>query len=104
MNPASLLAPASLAVARELAAAFSALRTVGVADRALYNGILRAALERHPEFWGVWSIWEPDALDGRDRDFVNREGHDDTGRFVPLWNRRADGNGVGVEPNIGYEL
>lgn len=102
MNPASLLAPASLAVARELATAFAALQAVGVADRGLYNAILRAALERHPEFWGVWSIWEPEALDGRDRDFANQEGHDETGRFVPLWNR--GGAGFTVEPNIGYEL
>ncbi len=103
MNPASLLATGSLAVARELASAFSSLQAVGVIDRSLYNGILRTALEVHPEFWGVWSIWEPDALDGRDRDFANQEGHDETGRFVPLWNRGEGGHPV-VEPNIGYEL
>jgi DNA-binding CsgD family transcriptional regulator len=102
MNLASLLSPVSLAVARELAVAFASLQTIGVVDRALYNGVLRATLERHPEFWGVWSIWEPDALDGRDRDFANQEGHDDTGRFVSLWKRAKDG--PSVEPNIGYEL
>jgi DNA-binding CsgD family transcriptional regulator len=87
--------------ARLMADTLAMLKRLGVTDRAVFDGILRTTLESHPRYLGVWSIWEPNALDGRDRDFVNRAGHDGTGRYVPLWNR---GRGaIAVEPNSYYE-
>lgn len=59
-------------------------------------------LDRHPEFVGVWTVWEPNALDGKDRDFSNAPGHDATGRFVPFWNRV--GGEIHVEPNVNYDV
>jgi DNA-binding CsgD family transcriptional regulator len=63
--------------------------------------VLRETLSQNPEYLGVWSVWEPNALDGRDCDFANAPGHDGTGRFIPLWNRRG---GIHLEPNIGYDV
>lgn len=88
-------------VARELATALSSLKALGITDRKVYSDILKATLEQHPKFWGVWTVWKPDALDGRDRDFANREGHDETGRYVPLWKRTE--SGLRLEPNVGYD-
>ena len=87
--------------ARALADAFVALKSVGVTDRSVYDGVLRDVLANHPRYLGVWSVWEPNALDGRDLDFAHSPGHDETGRFVPLWSR---GSGrITVEPNSAYD-
>lgn len=58
-------------------------------DRALVDTMLRRILEENPEFLGVWTLWEPDAFDGRDAAFMRQAGHDATGRFVPYWHRSA---------------
>lgn len=87
--------------ARRLAEALLALKRVGVTDRGVYDAVLRNVLVTHPRYLGVWSVWEPDALDGRDSAFANSPGHDATGRFVPLWSR---GSGrITVEPNSAYD-
>jgi DNA-binding CsgD family transcriptional regulator len=87
--------------ARLMADTLTMLKHLGVTDRAVFDGILRTTLASHPRYLCVWSIWEPNALDGRDRDFVNRQGHDGTGRYIPLWNR---GRGaIALEPNVHYE-
>lgn len=100
--PSHLPDPSNISTARELAAIFGSLKRLGVIDRAIYSNILRATLEAHAEFWGVWSVWEPNALDGRDRDYVNHKGHDPTGRYVELWHRGEEG--IKQEPNLGYEI
>jgi DNA-binding CsgD family transcriptional regulator len=87
--------------ARLLADTLAMLKRLGVTDRRVFDGILRTTLESHPRYLGVWSVWEPNALDGRDGDFVNREGHDDTGRYIPFWNRGC--GSITVEPNVFYE-
>jgi DNA-binding CsgD family transcriptional regulator len=87
--------------ARLLADTLAMLKRLGVTDRRVFDGILRTTLESHPRYLGVWSVWEPNALDGRDRDFVDREGHDDTGRYIPFWNRGC--GSIAVEPNVFYE-
>lgn len=89
------------AIAKELATSLGSLKAMNMTDRSVMSDILRVTLERHPHFWGVWTIWEPNALDGRDRDFVNHAGHDATGRYVPLWKRTRQG--LRLEPNVGYE-
>ena len=88
--------------AQALAATFAQLRGLGVTDRRIFDSILREMLDRHPEFVGVWTVWEPNALDGKDRDFSNAPGHDATGRFVPFWNRV--GGQIHVEPNVNYDI
>ncbi|MCL2222605.1 MAG: methyl-accepting chemotaxis protein [Oscillospiraceae bacterium] len=50
---------------------------------------------------GAWSVWEPNAFDGRDSEFAGTEFHDDTGRFVPYVFK--DGNNVIVEALVGYD-
>jgi DNA-binding CsgD family transcriptional regulator len=94
-----MTAPAS--PARLMAETLTMLKRLGVTDRAVFDGILRTTLESHPRYLCVWSIWEPNALDGRDRDYVNRRGHDVTGRYIPLWHR---GRGaIALEANVHYE-
>ncbi len=62
-------------------------------SRDILNDILRRVLENNPSFLGAYSAWEPDALDGHDKDFAGKTdaGYDATGRFIPYWNRDANG-------------
>ena len=46
--------------------------------------LLVSILEQEPELEGIWTVWEPNAFDGRDNYFINyNEHHDETGHFVP---------------------
>jgi methyl-accepting chemotaxis protein len=72
-----------------------------IPDRMDLNRMLKQLLERNSHFIGVWTCWEPNALDGRDAEFVGKEGHDATGRFIPYWNRGA--GKIMVEPLVDYE-
>jgi DNA-binding CsgD family transcriptional regulator len=84
-----------------VATAFTALRRLGITRRETYSGLLHDALVARPELLGLWSVWEPDSFDGRDRKFRFAPGHDATGRFVPYWHR-----GYGspkLDPVTGYE-
>src|ERR1700712_2220759 len=93
--------PATRRPAQTLADALATLKQLGVTDRRVFDGILRSMLENNRHYLGFWSVWEPNALDGRDDEYVNQQGHDDTGRYIPFWNR---GSGViAVEPNVFYE-
>ncbi|MBD3308532.1 HAMP domain-containing protein, partial [candidate division KSB3 bacterium] len=71
-------------------------------SRERINDILRSLLVRNPNFVGVYTAWEPNALDGLDDLYADAEGHDETGRFIPYWSRNADGN-IALEPLVEYE-
>jgi DNA-binding CsgD family transcriptional regulator len=87
--------------AQLLADSLTALKRLGVTERSVFDRILRSTLERHTGYLGFWSVWEPNALDGRDQEWVNCQGHDDTGRYIPFWNR-SHGQ-INLEPNVFYE-
>ena len=76
-----------LIAVRTLSDSFVALKDTGVADRQAYSQSLKKTLETYPNLLGLWSIWEPDALDGRDMDYMNTAGSDATGRFLDYWYR-----------------
>ncbi len=91
----------AMAVARGVALAFEGMVN-HEASRTVAEGILRRALDENPDLIGVWTLWEPDAFDGRDSEARNRPGHDETGRFVPYWHR---GQGMPVlEPLKDYTV
>jgi methyl-accepting chemotaxis protein len=41
------------------------------------------------QLWEFGLFWEPNKFDGKDIEFANREGHDETGRFIPYWTRET---------------
>ncbi len=90
-----------ISVARTISNAFSGMKSAGFTDREAYNAVLRETLELNHTLLGVWSVWEPNALDGRDSQYRNSAGHDDSGRFIPAWNR---GTGlIDLAPTLDYE-
>ena len=92
----------AMASARNLAHSFSGMKESGIAaDRDMMNGMLKTVLEQNDDYLGVWSVWEPNALDGKDSEFVRKPGSDATGRFISYWNRVG---GVHLEPCYDYDL
>lgn len=72
-----------------------------VPARDLLNVVLATNLKASPDLLAYSCCCEPDKLDGRDRDFVNQDGHDASGRFIAYWNR-ASGH-VALEPLADYD-
>jgi len=55
------------------------------ARRPFINRTLEGILESNPDIFGIWTIWEPDALDGGDAMHLalGTEGTNSAGRFAP---------------------
>ena len=93
----------ALNTARNVAQVFEGIKARGnLVERALLDAILKQVLDANPNFIGVWSVWEPNALDGKDRDYLDAAGHDATGRYVPYWNRATGFSEV--EPTANYNV
>ena len=95
--------------ARTIASSFLAIRQSGeIASsseiRQIFNDILLTVLVDNTDFLGAYSAWEPNALDGKDRFFAgdSASGHDETGRFIPYWNKDLKGN-IARQALVGYE-
>ncbi|WP_157074235.1 HAMP domain-containing protein, partial [Pseudoxanthomonas mexicana] len=85
-----------------LAHALLAQRSGDGISRAAASAIFKRQLEAHPQWIGVGTLWEPDAFDGKDADYVSAPGHDDTGRFMSYW---AWSDGVPLEEALrDYEV
>ena len=85
---------AAMDAAKVLAAGVASERAAAAPKRAAVAQLLHKTLAALPEVFGVWTAWEPDAFDGRDREFVKADAlHEETGRFLPYVIR----GGAGVE-------
>lgn len=78
-----------IAVVEQVNHVLSSLKKDKVVDREIYNHILHDVLEKNKDILGMWVIYEPNALDGRDKEFIDKPGHDKTGRYIPYFNRGA---------------
>ncbi|MCW2608276.1 MAG: mcp3 [Frankiales bacterium] len=85
--------------ARDLERTLSGLQATG-GTRAQADRVERSLLEGHEDYLGVWSGWEPNAFDGRDRAAVGGAGTDATGRFLSYWYR--DGAAIALSPLADY--
>lgn len=63
--------------------------------------VLEGALLSGDSILSIWTCWEPNMLDGRDREFANTANHDSTGRFIPAIFKTE--NGLLFEPLIDYD-
>jgi methyl-accepting chemotaxis protein len=78
--------------ARTLAEVMSQYETMDVADRRhFFSMMLQGYVEAHPDVIDVFSVWEPNALDGMDGRYANAPGMDSTGRFASGWSLGPDG-------------
>ncbi len=91
----------AIETAETTAEAFSAIKSINdQPSREVLSHMMKEVLQNNSEIEGLWTVWEPDALDGRDADFVGKPGHDATGRFIHYWNRFG---GLHLEACVEYE-
>ncbi len=67
----------------------TALWTHDVRSRSIGDILLKQMLDADSDRFGAWTAWKPDAFDGRDRDFVNASGSDETGRYLTYWHQNG---------------
>lgn len=64
--------------------------------------MLKEVLLTKKNLSGTWTSWEPDAFDNNDLAYMNSDGHDSTGRFIPYWEPKSDGT-VSLSPLQDYD-
>ncbi len=89
---------ANLAIARTIS---TTMENYDTADRDEAISILENLLRDNPHLLGTYVAFEPDAFDGKDAEYVNAPAHDETGRFVPYWNK-VNGT-ASVAPLLHYD-
>lgn len=88
-------------VTRELSRSFEVLRN-SKAERKVLCEILKKTLEDNNDFLATWLLWEPNAYDGKDRLYANKEHYDSTGTFLITYFRQ--GNEIKIEKNDIIDL
>ncbi|RXZ43431.1 methyl-accepting chemotaxis protein [Crenobacter cavernae] len=67
---------------KHLAQVLQGLRGAGSADRKLADALTLKLLDNSPQVVGLWTLWEPDAFDGRDDAYrLDWPKQDPTGRY-----------------------
>lgn len=87
--------------ARTIAQTFESMKSSNTSNRNIMDNILKKVLEENPSFLGTWSCWEPNTLDGKDSEFINKTGSDSTGRYISYFNRGS--GAIKLEPLVDYE-
>ncbi|MDR0525146.1 MAG: methyl-accepting chemotaxis protein [Spirochaetaceae bacterium] len=86
---------------RTMAHVMSQFEDVPIPERrSSMDDILKGVMMGNPELLGVWSVWEPNALDGMDPEYADTPSSDAAGRYTPVWH--LDGGKLQVEPAVGY--
>ena len=82
----------SFSVARSLAQSMETYEEIEPGERRFfYNLLLKQLTAANPEIAAVWTVWEPNALDGLDAQYANTPGTDETGRFISNWYQTTEG-------------
>jgi methyl-accepting chemotaxis protein len=76
-------------VARTLSQIMSYEAVNGELRRVRYQEILSSVFESYSNFVGIYALWQPNALDGRDEEYLNTPGVSETGQFVPYYTRES---------------
>ena len=77
-----------LDAARTLAQSFEVSDSIPAGERrSALSAMLKQVEVRNKDFLAVWTICEPDAVDGLDQKFQNTPGNSEKGRFTAVWSR-----------------
>jgi len=69
--------------------------------RQVFSTIMRNILERSEHFFGIWNVWEPNAIDGQDARQRGTPGNTPDGRFAGYWNKTD--TGLNYEACVDFE-
>ena len=87
--------------ARSLATAFGEAKKEKALTREQIVHILEEWLKSNDTYFGVYTGWEPNAFDGNDAQYADKQYHDSTGRFVPYVFK--DGDTILKEALVDYD-
>ncbi len=90
----------ALSSAKALNPVFS--QTGRTATRSSDISLLESILKQNEDCFGAFTLWEPDAYDGKDSQYMNHVQSDASGRFIPYVHRDGAG-GITIEPLTAYE-
>ena len=75
-----------IGIAENLAAQFGSFKQIPAEYRRnILSGLLKDSFESMENCYSAWTIWEPNALDGRDAEFAGSELYGAQGRFSACW-------------------
>lgn len=87
--------------ARALAKSFETYQKIDrKSRREIFMHSLKSVIESDTNYFGVWTIWEPNALDSLDSENIGKLGMAPDGRYVPYYNRSG---GLHLEYCVDYE-
>ncbi|WP_328441584.1 methyl-accepting chemotaxis protein [Methylovorus menthalis] len=92
----------AMVMARSNARTMLAMKYAHQESRAAVDSLLASSLRQNQDLVGAWTLWEPNAFDGRDKEFINTAGHDSTGRYIPYWN--SGSGSVILEALVDYTV
>ena len=72
-------------LAKNLSVTLSALQKDGSVDRRFISTLLHDQIQAHPQLFGIWTLWEPNAFDGKDADFPQSEFETESGAINIYW-------------------
>ncbi|MDR1950172.1 MAG: methyl-accepting chemotaxis protein [Spirochaetaceae bacterium] len=55
--------------------------------RTRYTEMIQSVMESNTRFVGMYTVWQPGVIDGRDAEMANTPGTDSTGNFIPWFSR-----------------
>ena len=79
----------------------AAMKSTNTPNREAMIAYMQRLLADNPSAFGLSTGWEPNAFDGKDADYVNKAGHDTTGRYIPYIARVGDK--IELMPLVDYE-
>ncbi len=88
-------------MAHSLGQSLIALPKAGVNDRKIADKIMEYSLRANPDYLSMSVIFEPDAFDGRDAEFVGQKGQPPQGRYAWFVDRDQSGN-YAMHPLLSY--
>ncbi|SIQ24991.1 methyl-accepting chemotaxis sensory transducer with Cache sensor [Rhizobium sp. RU20A] len=99
----SELLTTGLDVATAIRTGLVSARQASQSDRSSADIFLTNTLNASPAILGAWTAWEPNAFDGKDKDFASKAGHDATGRYVPYIVRGGANGEIIHEVLVDYD-
>jgi len=80
------------ATPKHLADTVAGMQRAGMVDRKVIDNTILSLLDAEPQIIGMWMLYEPNALDGKDDAFrLDWPRHDPSGRYSPYMTRGGDG-------------
>ena len=94
----------SEAAASSLASILLQFRRAGDVSREAMSEAVRGAAASSENFFGIWALWEPNAYDGKDAEFVgNEDVGNEEGRANAYWLQKDGELGYDVSDNYDIE-